>query len=236
MAKHLNLDPTAAYSEAERWLLRLERQLAAIPIKQRLIDGRMADFSRLSDARYRYQTEMRGRQSEKVKSFLDQAAQIHAGQSFSHLANEPGMTLLSPTIEVYFGLDSLSRPRRQRAPIDLSIEAPPDEPAADAAKDEIRRRNLNTLTPQRAARFIEKHLPAKGRSLSTEQLRIVVEDDMLDLLAVLAFDHGLAAGSHRPIRWRIHPVRADFGTEPERIPRDPEADRLMERFTVERIF
>jgi hypothetical protein len=33
----------------------------------------------------------------------------------------------------------------------------------------------------------------------------------------------------------VHPLRADFGTEPERIPRDAEADRLFERFTIERI-
>jgi len=35
LAKHLSLDATAAYTEAERWLVRLERQLAAIPVKQR---------------------------------------------------------------------------------------------------------------------------------------------------------------------------------------------------------
>jgi hypothetical protein len=235
LEKHLELDPTAAYTEAERWLVRLEKQLAAIPVKQRLIDGRMADFSRLSAARYRYQTEMRGRQSEQVKAFLDQAARLHAGQSFSRLADEPGMRLLSPVVEVFFGLDSLSRPRRQRAPVDLSIEAPPAEPDAEAAKDEIRRRNLNTLTPQRAARFIEKHLPAKGATISTENLRLVVEDDLLDLLAVLSFDRGSFSGSPRAVRWRVHPLRADFGTEPERIPHDAEAGRLMERFTLERV-
>jgi hypothetical protein len=235
LARHLELDATAAYTEAEHWLVRLEKQLAAIPVKQRLIDGRMADFSRLSDARYRYQTEMRGRRPEQVKSFLDEAARLHAGQSFSSLAHEPGMLLLSPTVEVFFGLDSLSRPRRARVPVDLSIEAPPAEPDAEAAKDEIRRRNLNTLTPQRAARFIAKHLPEKGARISTETLRLVVEDDLLDLLAVLSFDRGPAGASHRPIRWRVHPLRADFGTEPERIPRDAQAGRLMERFTLERL-
>lgn len=235
LAKHLDLDPSAAYTEAERWLVRLEKQLASIPVKQRLIDGRMADFSRLSDARHRYQTEMRGRRPQLVKSFLDQAARLHAGQSFSSLANEPGLQLLSPAVEVFFGLDSLSRPRRQRTPVDLSIEAPPAEGDAEAAKDEIRRRNLNTLTPQRAARFVEKHLPAKGASVSTEKLHILLEDDLLDLLAVLSFDRGAASGSQRPVRWRVRPFRADFGTAPERIPRDPEADRLMERFTLERL-
>src|SRR5882672_1117358 len=68
LEKHLELDASAAYAEAERWLVRLERHLAAIPVKQRLIDGRMSDFARLSDARYRYQTEIRGRRPEQVKA------------------------------------------------------------------------------------------------------------------------------------------------------------------------
>ena len=235
LAKHLSLDATAAYTEAERWLVRLERQLAAIPVKQRLIDGRMADFARLSDARHRYQTEMRGRRPEQVKVYLDEAALLHAGKSFASLAGEPGMTLLSPKIEFYFGKDSLSPKRNQREPVDLDLDAPPTETDSETANEEIRRRNLNVLTPQRAVRFIERHLPAKGARISTEHLRVAVEDDLLDLLAVLAFDRGPSGATHRSVRWRVHPTRADFGTEPERIPRDPEGDRFVERFTVERL-
>lgn len=235
LAKHLGLDATAAYAEAERWLARLERQLATIPVKQRLIDGRMADFSRLSAARYRYQTEMRGRRPEQVKAYLDEAARLHGGKSFSDLADEPGMALLSPTAEIFFGLDSLSRPRRPRAPVDLTLAAPPANTDAEAAHDEIRRRNLNILNPQRAARFIEKHLPEKGTRLSTEELHLAIEDDFLDLLAVLAFERGSSGALQRSVRWRVHSARADFGTEPERIPRDTEAGRLVERFTLERI-
>lgn len=115
------------------------------------------------------------------------------------------------------------------------MAAPPDDSGPGAAQDEIRRRNLNVLTPQRAAKFVERHLPAKGSRISTETLRVSIEDDLLDLLAVLAFDRGPSAtGAHRTVRWRVHPVRAEFGTEPARIPRDAEAGRLIERFTLER--
>ena len=172
LAKHLDLDDVRALmpKPSAGWCA-LERQLAAIPVKQRLIDGRMSDFARLSAARYRYQTEMRGRRPEQVKAYLDEAARIHAGKSFADLAGEPGMTAL-PAVEVFFGSDSLSRARRQRAAVDLTLEAPPENADAEAAKDEIRRRNLNILTPQRAARFIERHLPAKGDRISTEQLHV----------------------------------------------------------------
>jgi hypothetical protein len=37
------------------------------------------------------------------------------------------------------------------------------------------------------------------------------------------------------MRWRVQAVRADFGIEPERIPRDAQADRWVERFTLERL-
>lgn len=236
LTAHLRLDPTEAYREAERWLLRLERHLATIPVKQRLIDGRMADFSRLSAARYRYQTELRGRRPEQVKSYLDIASAQHAGQSFADLVHEPGMPLLSPTVEVFFGRDSLSRPRHARPPVDLTMAETRAEADPEAARDEIRRRNLNVLTPQRAAKFVEKHLPEPGTQLTTEHLHVLREDDLLDLLAVLSFDRGPSAlGSRRTLRWRVRAVRADFGTEPHRIPRDAEADRLMERFTLERL-
>jgi len=195
----------------------------------------MSDFARLSDARYRYQTEMRGRKPEQVKAYMDRAAQLHAEKSFADLAAEPGMVLLSPTVEVFYGPDSLARTRRQRAAIDLALLAPPDNGDAEAAKDEIRKRNLNILNPQKAARFVEKHLPAKGDRISTEQLHLATEDDLLDLLAVLSFNRGSAEALRKLTRWRIHAVRADFGTEPERIPRDREADRWVERFVVERI-
>jgi hypothetical protein len=235
LAKHLELESSASYAEAEKWLVRLERQLAAIPMKQRLIDGRMSDFARLSDARYRYQTEMRGRRPEQVKSYLDEAARLHAGKSFADLASQPGMTLLSPIVDVFFGNDSLSPARRQRLPIDLNLEAPPDSADAEAAKDEIRRRNLNILNPQRAAGFIEKHLPSKGARISTEEIHIQTEDDLLDLLAVLAFDRGPARATRGAVRWRVISARADLGTEPERIPRDRQGERLVERFALERI-
>lgn len=235
LAAHAKLDPLDAYAEAERWLTRLERFLAAIPKKQRLIDGRMADFSRLSDARYRYQTEMRGRKPEQVKAFMDAAAARHAGESFSDLADEPGMPLLSPLVEVFWGREALSRPRSARPPVDLSVEDSPAAPDSESAKEEIRRRNLNVLTPQRAARFVERFLPEKGARLSTESLHLHIEDDLLDLLAVLAFDRGpSASGAHRVVRWRVHPAREDLGCEPARIPRDDEAGRAVERFILER--
>lgn len=235
LSSHLSIDSTRAYSEAEQSLAILEQRLASIPVKQRLIDGRMADFSALSAARYRYQTEMRGRRPEQVKAYLDAVSVADAGKSFAALASEDGMQLLAANVEVYFGTDSLAPGRRARLPIDLSFGRTPSQPDAESGMDEIRRRNLNVLTPQRAARFVEKHLPTKGASVSTATLHSEEGDDFLDLLSVLSFDRGPSSDGRKPVRWRIRSSRRDEGVRPEDLPRDMEAGHLVDRFTLERI-
>lgn len=236
LAEHGKLDESKAFAEAENQLRKLESLLAAIPKKQRHIDGRMADFSRLSESRYRYQTEMRGRRPEQVKAYMDAAAKKHSGQNFKSLDDEQGMPLLSPFVEILWGRESLARPRSARAKVDLGVTETPKEFDLEDAKNEIRRRNLNVLTPQRAVRFVEKFLPEKGASLSSEEMHLRTEDDLLDLFAVLAFNCGPSrSGSHKHTRWRVRPLRAEFGCDPAAIPCDLAGGRTFERFTMERI-
>src|ERR1044071_4826329 len=118
------VDEITAYGDAEEMLSRLERALAGLSTKQKIIDERIADFSRLSAARYRYQTEMRGRRPELVEAYIKAADEIHSGRSFADLANERGMILLCPTVEIYFGQDALARPRRAPLPVDLQLTKP----------------------------------------------------------------------------------------------------------------
>ena len=234
LAKHRGLDSTDAYIEAERLLRKLESGLASIPTKQRLIDGRMADFSRLSAQRYRYQTEMRGRRSEQVKAYLNAADAMHTGQSFADLRREPGMTLLCPDVTIFFGQDSLAPVRRARLRVDLSVIEPPSADDVSQAQEMIRNLNLNLITPQRAVRFIEKHLPQSGATISSEELSLHTEDDLFDLLAVLSFERANGSAPHRPLRWEVTPARAMDGVEPAKIPVDTLAGRRVERFTLER--
>ncbi len=231
---HRGLSQTEAYVAAERLLLDLERGLAAIPAKQRIIDGRMADFSRLSEQRYRYQTEIRGRRPEQVKAFMQAADALHAGQSFADLAGQPGLPLMSVEVGLRFGMDSLYRPRRSRPAVDMSILKVEESLDAMDTQELIRQRNLYAITPQRAGKFVEKHLPTKGARLSTEQLPSHTEDDLLDLLAVLAFERATSSTPHQPLRWRVISERAEHGLEPDKIPTDRLAGRRIERLTIER--
>lgn len=235
IAPHRGLPPTEAYLAAESMLATLDRGLASIPAKQRIIDGRMADFCRLSQQRYVYQTEMRGRRSEQVKQFFAAIDSHHAGQSFAELANEPGLPLLSAEVAIRFGSDALYRPRRTRPPVELTLAGASDAGDALEAQELIRRRNLYAVTPQRAGRLVEKLLPTKGGIISTAELRLATEDDLLDLLAVLAFDRATGSVPQRPIRWRVDTDRAAHGLEPDAIPTDRVAGRRIERFHLQRL-
>jgi hypothetical protein len=232
---HRGLSQTDAYIEAEHFLNHLERGLGAIPAKQRIIDGRMADFTRLSKQRYFYQTEIRGRRPEQVKAYMQAVDTRHTGRAFADLAGEPGLPLLSIEVGLRFGADSLYRPRRIRPAVDLSVAEAPGGAGSLDAQELIRQRNLYAITPQRAGRFVEKHLPAKGARLSTAEMRLHDEDDLLDLLAVLAFDRAAGSTPHQPLRWRINTQRDTLGLEPEKIPTDRLGGRRIERLTIERI-
>jgi hypothetical protein len=235
LTAHHGIDPTDAYIEAEKVLRKLENGIAAIPIKQRLIDGRMADFSKLSTQRYRYQTEIRGRRPEQVKTYLNAADSIHAGQSFADLRREPGMTLLCPDVTFFFGQDSLAPVRRLRPQVDLTLTEPPSAGDVAQAQDLLRNLNLNLITPQRAVRFVEKHLPKKGTKVSSSELSLHTEDDFFDLLAILAFERANGSTPHHQLRWEVKPARMDDGVYPANIPVDRLAGRRVERFILERI-
>jgi len=231
------LSADAAYTEAEKLLRRLERSLATIPAKQRIIDGRMADFSRLSAQRYRYQTEMRGRRPEQVKAFMDTAGVEHAGARFGELERAAGMPLLSPAVAIHFGSLSLAPGRKPRPRVNLDFESP-GEPGDDSlldAQDAIRRHNLYMIAPQRAARFFESRSVEPGETISTADLEYLAEDDWLDLLAVLAFDNARRPGTRKTVRWKIHSARQESGLIPEQITQDPVAGYHIERVVIERV-
>ena len=145
------------------------------------------------------------------------------------------MTLLCPDVVIFFGQDSLAPVRRLRPHVDLSLaELPPTGDVAQA-QDLLRNLNLNLITPQRAVRFVEKHLPKNGAKLSSSEFSMHTEDDFLDLLAILAFERANSSAQHHQLRWEIKPARTGDGADPASIPVDRLAGRRVERFILERI-
>lgn len=240
LAAQKGLTPADAYLLAEQQLARLERSLGAIRVKAELIDARIASFNKLSAQRYRYQTEMRGRRPEAVKAYFAAVNQEFASRRFADLSAAADFRLLVPEAELYYGSESLARARGARPAINLALGEAEEEGDALDAQSLIRQHSLYVVTPNRAARFIERFLSDRGAKVGSDELAAtpgqpITEDDLLDLLAALAFERATSAKTSRTVRWRVDFSRTELGLEPEKIPVDTVAGCRCERFTIERL-
>jgi hypothetical protein len=97
----------------------------------------------------------------------------------------------------------------------------------------LRERQRLALTPQRAARLLQQLLPAAKGELSTDAFRASDDDELLDLLAIAAFETAVGI-SGKSITWQVDSPSRPLGLEPEAIPRDPHSGWMLDRFTITR--
>lgn len=235
LREHYGYENADAFDQAVMLLSRLERNLGGLKRRAEAIDLRMAAFNRLSQQRYRYQTELRGRRPELVKAYCDALNTLHAGSRFSELSGRaPDFTPRCVETRFYFGTESLYRPRRTKAPVDLTFG---QSDTARQSEDDVlaawKERQRLALTPQRAARLVAKLLPEKGGNTSTEEIQLETADDLLDLLAVVAYEHAPALAGKR-VRWSVDGARRHHGLEPHKIEHDKIAGHRVERFSIQR--
>src|SRR6478736_5572081 len=122
LATHYHWDENESYHRAEKALRDLEHRLSAIRLVADAIDARMASFNQLSQQRYRYQTELRGRRPEIVKAYCDAINAAHEGTRLAAMREaEPDFTPMVPEMRCFYGVESLARTRRVRAAADLSF-------------------------------------------------------------------------------------------------------------------
>jgi hypothetical protein len=235
LREHYGYGDREAYDRAVRSLVRLEKDLSGLKRRADAIDLRMAAFNRLSQQRYRYQTELRGRKPELVKAYCQAVNQAHAGARFSDLVGTPpDFPALCLDVKFYYGTDSLYKPRRTKAPVDLSF-APgqADKQNEDDVLAAWKERQRLALTPQRAARLVGKLIADKGGSIGTDGITLETADDLLDLLAAVAYEHSPGLAGKR-IRWSVEGPRRTHGLQPEKVPMDIQARHRIERFTITR--
>lgn len=235
ISDHYGWPREEAWKRAVEALRELEHRLSSIRLVADAIDARMASFNQLSQQRYRYQTELRGRRPEIVKSYCDRINTQMAGGKLTQLRDaESDFAVLSPELRFYFGSSSLARARRAKAAADLSFggtrEREDDERDALAALQE---RQRLALTPQRAARLVAKLIGAMGGRSSTSDFTSGNTDEMLDLLAVAAYHHSPVPGGKR-ISWKIDGPGRTAGLEPASIPRDAQSGWQMDHFEITR--
>ncbi|MEK6233046.1 MAG: DUF5716 family protein [Luteolibacter sp.] len=236
LASHYHWDESESYHRAEKALRLLEQRLAAIRLVADAIDARMASFNQLSQQRYRYQTELRGRRPEIVKAYCDAINLRHADTRLASLRGEdPDFQPLVPEVRFFYGLESLARLRRVKSPADLSFggEASGTSESSEETLAALRERQRLALTPQRAARLVARLLPESPTSLSTQTFTAADTDEMLDILAVAAYDSAVTADGKR-VSWFVDGPGKIAGLEPETIPSDPHAGWHVERFTINR--
>jgi transposase len=233
LSNHYGWSVDEAYVRAEGDLRDLERRLAAIRLVADAIDARMASFNQLSQQRYRYQTELRGRRPEIVKAYCDALNAAHAGTKMSAMRDEtPDFAPLVPEMRCYYGVGSLARTRRVKMQADLTFGQ--KEHRAQDEEDtlaSLRERQRLALTPQRAARLVARLADQVAAITGTEHHRASSVDEMLDLLATAAYDHAMTADG-KTIRWKVDGPRRKEGMDPAVIPLDEQAGWRMERFTI----
>ncbi|WP_461782757.1 Wadjet anti-phage system protein JetA family protein [Prosthecobacter sp.] len=235
LREHYGYEDGDAYDHAVAALTRLERDLGGLKRRAEAIDLRMAAFNRLSQQRYRYQTELRGRRPEIIKAYCDALNAAHSGGRFSEFSGQPA-DFAPRCVETrfFYGTESLYKPRRTKSPVDLRFS---ETGASKQSEDEVlaawKERQRLALTPQRAGRLVAKLLPAKGRTTSTEDITLETTDDLLDLLAAVAYEHAPALAGKR-VRWSVDGLRRRNGLEPHILEHDEIAGHRMERFAITR--
>ncbi len=73
----------------------------------------------------------------------------------------------------------------------------------------------------------------KKGSTSTEDITLETTDDLLDLLAVVAYEHAPALAGKR-VRWSVDGLRRRNGLEPHVLEHDKLAGHRVERFAITR--
>ncbi|WP_367871393.1 Wadjet anti-phage system protein JetA family protein [Luteolibacter sp. Populi] len=235
LSGHYGWQADDAYARGERALRDLERRLSSIRLVADAIDARMAGFNRLSQQRYTYQTELRGRRPEVVKSYCAAVNAAHAGSKLVSLRDaEPDFILMVPEMRCFYGVESLARTRRTRAAADLSFSLGGErENDEEDTLEALKERQRLALTPQRAARLVARLMDEVAGTAGTETFASATIDDLLDLLATAAYDHATMADG-RVLRWAVDGPRRLDGLDPASIPMDEQAEWNIERFTITR--
>jgi chorismate mutase len=191
------------------------------------VDTSTADFARRSRSRIRYIQDVGSARRQQVKVIFDFVRERLADVRLPDLGDRldlPSPRLTDPGL---IGIASLARSRRAsetaaRRPVDLPLS----DQEREASLLEMEKNVRNALRLDRANRFIGRLSLKPGQPISSDQLPVHTEDDILDVLSCLVF--APANGSN----YRLRTLRQQHPDQP--VTMDPKGDFLIERFEVER--
>jgi len=222
-----------SYARADKVLRDLEERLSSIRLVADAIDSRMAGFNRLSQQRYTYQTELRGRRPEIIKSYCDAINSLNPGRKLGSMRDEaPDFNPLIPEVRFFYGIESLARVRKGRTVADLTFNSS-EEGVKDAEADlrQLMERQRLALTPQRAGRLVLRLMDKVAATSGTAHVTLATIDELLDLLATAAYEQATMANGH-VVRWQVDGPRHHDGLGVDAIPLDQQLGWNMERLTI----
>lgn len=188
------------------------------------VDRRTADFTRRSLARFRYLQDVTGERRTEVKALFETANRLLAGKRLSiHAGDLPELPALRlPSVKLPAGRDSLYSPPTRRTPLE---QEPFEDSTSDADRDEgvrgIERSMRDSLSVQRANKFVQSLPGGKGDRIESRDLSIGGESGLTDLISLLLHSESAEA------RYRL---------DIERVAREESAPPMdtLEGFAVER--
>lgn len=174
------LDASAAMAHVRGQLDDLARALETVLPLADAIDARTAEFTRRSLARFRYLQDVIGERRGQMKELFENLNRSFAGRRFVDLEEAPALPLLRlPDARLLAGRDSLYQPPRRRT---MEENLPVEDDASDELREQTRLQMesamRDSLTVNRANRFIERLPGGKGVRIVSGDFPIHTEDDL----------------------------------------------------------
>lgn len=190
------------------------------------VDTGAADFARRSRARIRYIQDVGSSRRRQVKAIFDHVRERLAGARLADLEDRLALPPVLIAETGLVGMQSLAKSRRR-------ADASPARPVAAALTEREREESLremeknmrSALRLDRANRFVGRLDLRPGEAVTSDQMPVHGEDDILDVISCLVF--ASAGGTN----YRLRTMRQ---MEPSAaVVMDAKGDFEIERFEVE---
>jgi len=184
------LSPEGAMAHVRIRLNELHEHLDSVEPLADAIDRRTADFTRRSQARFRYLQETASENRGKVQGFFETMNRHFVGQRVididSHAINVP--SLLIQDLKIPSGLESLYTPRLRRLAGEIDPLDDSDQLSLDGALAQLEGNIRDSLTVGRANRFVQTLPGGRGSTFKSNELlqeHVHNDEDMGYLIACL---------------------------------------------------
>ena len=223
------VSPEGAMAHARVRLDELANLLDGIQPLANAIDRRTAEFTRRSQARFRYLQETTSENRSRVQEFFETLNRHFAGRRVGEL-DELGIefpVLLLHDARIIGGMESLYTPRLRRAAGEIEPLADADQRQQDHALAQLESTMRDSFTVSRANHFVAALPCKKGAQIESDELlrdHVHNDEDVDNLIACLL--HSRSADAQFEIQVPRRETEADSGNF------DNKLQYRIERFTL----